>query len=95
MVAYGHVGDGNIHYNVLPPGHLAEDELQAYLQRCEDSIFQVVDRLGGSLSAEHGIGICKRSAFLERISPLHLGMIREIKAAFDPRNSLSPGRILT
>jgi FAD/FMN-containing dehydrogenase len=95
LVAYGHVGDGNIHYNVLPPHDLPEGEIQAYLQRCEDSVFAVVDRLGGSLSAEHGIGICKRSAFLERISPLHLGMIRDIKSAFDPRNLLSPGRILT
>jgi FAD/FMN-containing dehydrogenase len=95
LVAYGHVGDGNIHYNVLPPHHLTEDEVLAYLQRCEDVIFEVVDRLGGSLSAEHGIGICKRSAFLQRIAPLHLDMIRDIKLAFDPSNLMSPGRIST
>jgi FAD/FMN-containing dehydrogenase len=95
LVAYGHVGDGNIHYNVLPPHDLAEAEVLLYLQRCEDVIFEVVDRLGGSLSAEHGIGICNRSAFLERIAPLHLDMIRDVKSALDPSNLMSPGRILT
>ena len=74
---------------------LSEDEVLSYLQNFEDVIFEVVDRLGGSLSVEHGIGICKRSAFLKRLAPLHLDMIRDNKLEFDPSNLMSPGRILS
>lgn len=92
---YGHVGDGNIHYNVLPPRGLEEVELRSYLDRCEQAIFEVVDRFGGSLSAEHGIGITKRDAFFDRVSATHLKMLRGIKTNLDPQNFMSPGRLLT
>jgi FAD/FMN-containing dehydrogenase len=91
---YGHVGDGNIHYNVLPPRGLQESELKTYLDRCEQAIFEVVDRFGGSISAEHGIGITKRKAFLDRLAPVHLQMLSGIKSNLDPGNIMSPGRLL-
>ncbi|HEY1944886.1 MAG TPA: FAD-binding oxidoreductase [Roseiarcus sp.] len=94
LLRYGHVGDGNIHYNVLPPSRLLPSEVAGYLHRCEETIFEVVDRFGGSISAEHGIGITKRAAFLERISPLHLDLLRGVKSAFDPGRLLSPGRVV-
>ena len=57
-------------------------------------IFETVDRLGGSISAEHGVGRVKRAAFLQRSTPLDIGILKGIKVLFDPRGLMSPGRIL-
>ena len=92
-LAYGHLGDGNIHFNVLPPVGLDDAGRLAVLHRCEEVIFAEVDAAGGSISAEHGIGRVKRSAFLARTSPLDLGLLRKIKSALDPAGLMSPGRI--
>ncbi|WP_246479798.1 FAD-binding oxidoreductase [Kaustia mangrovi] len=94
LLAYGHVGDGNIHYNVLPPRDLDEAETVALIRQCEEEIFAVTDSFSGSISAEHGIGLSKRAAFLDRISPLHRDMLERIKTAFDPAGTMNPGRIL-
>ena len=92
-LAYGHLGDGNIHFNVLPPGGLDDAARIALLYRCEAIIFAGVDALGGSISAEHGIGRVKRRAFLERTPPLDLTLLQKVKAALDPHGLMSPGRI--
>ena len=93
-LAYGHLGDGNIHFNVLPPPGLdAAAQIDA-LYRCESAIFAEVDALGGSLSAEHGIGRVKRRAFLERTGALDVALLRRIKHALDPDGTMNPGRIL-
>jgi FAD/FMN-containing dehydrogenase len=62
-------------------------------ERAETLIFETVDRFGGSISAEHGIGRSKRRAFLERVDPVTLDLFCRIKGAFDADNRLSPGRI--
>ena len=92
-LAYGHLGDGNIHFNVLPPPGLDDAARIAPLYRCEAIIFAEVDALGGSISAEHGIGLVKRRAFLERTPPLDLALLRKVKSALDPAGLMSPGRI--
>jgi FAD/FMN-containing dehydrogenase len=94
VLAYGHVGDGNLHFNIVPPAGLDEAGRIELLHRCEEAIFEVLDSLGGSISAEHGIGRLKRQAFLQRISPVHRDLIGAIKHAFDPAGLLSPGRIV-
>jgi len=94
VLAYGHIGDGNLHFNVVPPQHLDQGGKAAFLHRCEDAIFAVVDRLNGSISAEHGIGRTKRAAFLERIPPVQLEMLHAIKNVFDPKGIMSPDRML-
>ncbi len=93
-VTYGHVGDGNIHLNVVPPEGMGADEIEHLFEEAEAEIFTVVDRYGGSISAEHGIGRVKQKAFLERIDPVTLDLAAGIKDAFDPRHILSNGRIL-
>ncbi|MGI3903630.1 MAG: FAD-binding oxidoreductase [Janthinobacterium lividum] len=93
-LTYGHLGDGNIHFNVLPPPDLDEAAQIEILHRCEEVIFAEVDALQGSLSAEHGIGRVKRHAFLERTGPLDIALLRRIKATLDPNGTMSPGRIL-
>jgi FAD/FMN-containing dehydrogenase len=93
-VTYGHVGDGNIHLNVVPPPGLDADCTERLFHTAEEAIFSVVDRFGGSISAEHGIGRVKRAAFLERVDAVTLDLATRLKDAFDPRHLLSDGRIL-
>jgi len=93
-VTYGHVGDGNIHLNVVPPEGMGAEAVEHLFEEAEAVIFAVVDRYGGSISAEHGIGRVKQKAFLERIDPVTLDLAAGIKEAFDPRHILSNGRIL-
>ncbi|WP_192179702.1 FAD-binding oxidoreductase [Mesorhizobium amorphae] len=93
-VTYGHVGDGNIHLNVVPPEGMAAETVEHLFEEAEEQIFAIVDRYGGSISAEHGIGRVKQKAFLERIDPVALDLAAGIKDAFDPRRILSNGRIL-
>ncbi len=91
--AYGHIGDGNIHLNVVPPADWAMEQRQALFRRAEDVIFSTLDRFGGSISAEHGIGRSKKRAFLERVDPVTLDLFRTLKKAIDPAYRLSKGRI--
>ncbi len=94
-VTFGHVGDGNLHYNVqAPPGH----DPAAFLARWEHEVNTWVhDRviaLGGSFSAEHGIGALKRDELARRKDPVALAMMRAIKQALDPVGLMNPGRLL-
>ena len=94
-VTYGHIGDGNLHLNIVPPARTAR---RTPSKRCsmqtEAVIFDVVDRYGGSISAEHGIGRVKQKAFLERVDSVTLDLASRLKDALDPTHILSDGRIL-
>ena len=92
-IAYGHVGDGNIHLNVVPPADWSAEQRQTFFRRAEDVIFGTLDRFGGSISAEHGIGRSKKRAFLERVDPVTLDLFKLLKNAIDPTHRLSRGRI--
>lgn len=92
-VTYGHVGDGNIHLNVVPPVGMGAGEIDSLFHETEEVIFEVVDRYGGSLSAEHGIGKVKQNAFLKRIDEVSLDLAGRIKDALDPGAIMSRGRI--
>jgi len=93
-VTYGHIGDGNVHLNIVPPPGLDADHVERLFHAAEAVIFSVVDRMGGSISAEHGIGRVKRDAFLERVDAVSLDLATRLKDALDPRHLLSEGRIL-
>ena len=94
VVSYGHLGDGNLHFNVSQrPG---SDEA-AFLGRgaaLERAIFDLVDRLGGSISAEHGIGRLKTAQFAARADPVELAVMRDLKRALDPKGIMNPGKVL-
>lgn len=92
-VAYGHVGDGNIHLNVVPPKDYDADQRKALFAKAQDIIFNVVDTFSGSISAEHGIGRSKKDAFLQRVDPVTLDLFQKLKHTLDPDNILSRGRI--
>jgi FAD/FMN-containing dehydrogenase len=93
-LAYGHVGDGNVHLNVIPPIGATPDSMSRLFDGAEETIFNVVDRLHGSISAEHGIGRVKQKAFLRRTDAVALDLAFMLKHALDPHDVLSPGRIL-
>ncbi|MDQ0391518.1 FAD-binding oxidoreductase [Labrys monachus] len=92
-LAYGHVGDGNVHMNVIPPADLSLQQTEDLFHGAEALIFDVVDRLGGSISAEHGIGRVKQKAFVERADPVALDLAMRLKNVLDPGHLLSSGRI--
>ena len=95
LVNFGHLGDGNLHYNVqAPDGVDAAAFLATHEHAINTLVFDAVDAHGGSFSAEHGIGALKRDELALRKSPVALGMMRAIKQALDPRNLLNPGRML-
>lgn len=91
---YGHIGDGNLHINVIPPRGVSADERKTLFGVAEKTLFGVLDRFGGSISAEHGIGRSKRGAFLERIDAVSLDLMMRLKSGLDPDGVLSGGRIL-
>lgn len=92
---YGHVGDGNLHFNVLRPLEMTEETFLPLINRIENLLFELTDDYDGSISAEHGIGVAKRTAFEKRAQPIKLELMQTIKAAIDPLNVMSPGRILS
>jgi len=92
-ITYGHVGDGNIHLNVVPPANWDLSQRKELFAQAEELIFDVVDAFGGSISAEHGIGRSKKPAFLRRVDPVTLDLFRTLKRTLDPNNLLSRGRI--
>ncbi len=95
LVNFGHLGDGNLHYNVqAPPGADGADFLAAEEHGVNTVVFDTVAAFGGSFSAEHGIGSLKRDELALRKSAVALKLMRAVKAALDPQGLLNPGRVL-
>ena len=95
LVNFGHLGDGNLHYNVQAPvGADGERFLAEEEHRVNTIVFDIVATFGGSFSAEHGIGALKRDELALRKSAVALALMRQIKAALDPQGVLNPGRML-
>ena len=93
IMPFGHVGDGNIHYNLLPPEGMSGEEFRALAGEVQERVFDLVEALGGSISAEHGIGRLKRAELVRRKAPLELALMRKLKAALDPKGILNPGAV--
>ena len=94
MVTFGHLGDGNLHYNVSPPGGVADADFLAQQPAINRLVHDAVVARGGSISAEHGIGQLKRDELARYKSASELAMMRAIKAALDPRGIMNPGKVL-
>jgi FAD/FMN-containing dehydrogenase len=95
VVCFGHLGDGNLHYNLQgPQGQSASAFLEQHEAAINALVYDEVQRLAGSISAEHGIGQLKREELARRGSSVGLGMMRAIKRALDPSGLMNPGRVV-
>lgn len=90
-VSYGHVGDGNVHLNVLPPDDMTGKARTDLIYQSKNVLNEVVDRYNGSISAEHGIGRLKRPDFESRLPETHRKLLTAVKTAIDPNVLLNPG----
>jgi len=93
-VPFGHLGDGNIHYNISQPVGADTEAFLARWYEMNDAVHQVVARFGGSISAEHGIGVMKRKLLPQVKDPVALDLMRTLKRTLDPNNILNPGKVV-
>jgi FAD/FMN-containing dehydrogenase len=93
-LSFGHVGDGNIHYNVGQPDGADRNEFLSRWDEVNAVVFAVVKTLGGSISAEHGVGLMKRDILPDYTDPVALDLMRGLKKLLDPTGILNPGKVL-
>ena len=91
---YGHIGDGNLHLNILKPGNLSLDDFYQQCHRISPMLFEAVRARRGSISAEHGVGLLKRDFLEFSRSPEEIELMRNLKAVFDPNRVMNPGKLL-
>lgn len=94
IIWYGHIGDGNLHLNILKPGDM---EKQEFFKRCEtvnDLVFEIVQRYEGSVSAEHGVGMVKKKYLGFTKSAEEIAVMKGIKKVFDPNGIMNPGKLI-
>jgi FAD/FMN-containing dehydrogenase len=94
IMPFGHLGDGNIHYNLLQPETISAEAFIAMKEPVQRRVFDLVTSLGGTISAEHGIGRLKQAELALRKSPVELSLMRQIKQSLDPKGILNPGAVL-
>jgi len=94
IVAFGHVGDGNVHFNVSQPKSWDADRFRKQAADIGNAIYDVVNAFEGSISAEHGIGQAKREILRKYKSEEEIDIMKTIKAALDPDNILNPGKVI-
>ncbi len=90
---FGHIGDGNMHLNILKPDSLDERGFYQHCERVNDWVFDLVRCYGGSISAEHGVGLLKKSYLARYIEPAELTIMQHIKKSLDPNGIMNPGKI--
>jgi FAD/FMN-containing dehydrogenase len=94
VVSYGHAGDGNLHFNLSQRTGADLGRFVGRTHALEQAMFDLVESLGGSISAEHGIGRLKAAEFARRADPVELGVMHDLKRALDPKGILNPGKVL-
>ncbi|WP_456020503.1 FAD-binding oxidoreductase [Pseudomonas protegens] len=93
IVWFGHIGDGNLHLNILKPDNLNKDEFFAKCATVNKWVFETVEKYNGSISAEHGVGMTKRDYLTYSRSPVEIEYMKAVKAVFDPNGIMNPGKI--
>jgi FAD/FMN-containing dehydrogenase len=93
-VPFGHLGDGNIHYNVSQPVGADTADFLARWHEVNAVVFEIVLKMGGSISAEHGIGVLKRDELPDVKDATAIALMRQLKAMFDPQGIMNPGKVL-
>jgi glycolate oxidase/D-lactate dehydrogenase len=93
MAIFGHIGDGNLHVNLLYDKKNREEEERA--ERAVDEVFEITLRYNGSITGEHGVGLTKRKFLEYQFGPVGMEILRGIKKVFDPKNLFNPGKVIT
>jgi glycolate oxidase subunit GlcD len=95
VAVFGHVGDGNLHVNVLKSEEMSDADFWTQCHEADHAVFRLVKSFRGSVSAEHGVGLLKRDFLNYTRSPEEIDIMRGIKAVFDPRGIMNPGKIFS
>jgi glycolate oxidase subunit GlcD len=93
IILFGHIGDGNVHINYVSDSAIAKEEFLKQTSKIEEEILDLLKKFQGSISAEHGIGLLKKDGLKHLVPELNLELMRQIKAVFDPKGILNPGKI--
>lgn len=93
VIWFGHIGDGNVHINILKPADMTREEFIKTCQVADDLLYKQISAFGGSISAEHGVGLAKKKFLHYTKSPEEIQIMKEIKKIFDPDQILNPGKI--
>ncbi len=93
VVWFGHIGDGNLHINILKPADMAMDKFVTECKKVDELMFEMIEKLQGSVSAEHGVGLTKKAYLSHTRSSAEISLMKAIKKAFDPDGILNPGKI--
>lgn len=94
IISFGHLGDGNLHYNLSQPPEMTKDGFLALWDEVTANVHDIAADLGGSFSAEHGVGEIKRGELSRLRDPIEIALMRQIKHALDPDNLMNPGKII-
>ena len=94
IICFGHVGDGNLHYNAFIPGRSRADAAAREAHDVTDVVYDLVQRYGGSFSAEHGVGLAKVAELKRYKNPVELELMHSIKRTLDPQGLMNPGKVL-
>lgn len=93
IIWFGHIGDGNLHLNILKPDEMDKDEFFEKCAKVSTGVFEIVQRYGGSVSAEHGVGLLKKNYLEYSRSPVEVALMKQVKQVFDPNGVMNPGKI--
>jgi len=93
VVWFGHIGDGNLHINVLQPEGVADADFMAQCAQVTGVLAQLLHEAGGSISAEHGIGLVKKDYLGSTRTPEEIALMRGIRSVLDPAGILNPGKL--
>jgi glycolate oxidase subunit GlcD len=94
IIWFGHIGDGNLHLNILKPDDLAKEEFFEKCGKVSTWVFEIVEKYQGSVSAEHGVGMTKKPYLQYTRSQVEIDYMRAMKAVFDPKNIMNPGKVI-
>jgi FAD/FMN-containing dehydrogenase len=94
VVWFGHIGDGNLHLNILKPDDMAKEDFFAKCKTVNTLVFETVQKYNGSVSAEHGVGMTKKPYMHYTRSPVEIAYMQAVKQVFDPNNVMNPGKLI-